>query len=906
MNTKILLFYCSENQSVVSKFMQDLSSTGAVFEQVALDKTNTDIDALLTTSAPAIIFITDNFLKNEHCLYKAHLRLGPYIKNGRILVVVADGYVVNPDHSITAVPTQFARVTHVIQYLNYWQQRHLDYKKHNEANISEEYLGMLRTVSAEVADFATILRESNFQTIERMEQDNYVQFCLAAGLSTPNGFVSTNASTHIEPTIISPTAASQPEVIQEVTKETAGEPEKNQQLTVEPPQAQSEKEEDQLLDSIISDIPGLNLLKEVSSENDDSNNKSKAYNFLKEVDEDDFFEEKEEVIANSNVNQVMNEVVAEESDEYKLEKPQDAATDEVDILDIYEKDDTDEVDDLFHNITSSKAHINLEEQTSEIIEPENEVDNISIEEETTNLLQEETKSEAQVMDYEIDKPLESNIEVALDRIEHKDYSGAEAILQALISNSPNHPDANYLLGEIAEINHQYVAARTYYQIVAEHTPHFPRIFERLALLNAQHFDDDYKLTKKYYKAALAVDENNVDLLYAYADFLNSKLDDQPKAIEYFNNVIALNPEHPFAHYDLAVIYYQLGDIPMANEHYLAACENNPEFSTPENDEAFSNYKILDLDRAGEAINLHNIQEDDEILTPIEEREALSLTHIESSSIPQSAIVQKVEKINKFKPLPNKKIVLISGATAGIGKATATIFAKNGYNLILTGRREQRLIQIQNEFHEKYDVGCIILDFDIRNYENIKVIFDSLDKDWKNIDILINNAGLAIGMDPINEGDPMEWDAMIDTNIKGLLYLTRVISPQMVQRKSGHIINLCSTAGKEAYPNGNVYSATKFAVESLTKNMRIDLHKYGIRVGQVSPGAVEETEFSNVRFRGDAEKAEKVYDGFKPLLPEDVADAVFYMASAPAHVNIQDILLMGTQQASAVFIDRSGR
>jgi NADP-dependent 3-hydroxy acid dehydrogenase YdfG len=199
-----------------------------------------------------------------------------------------------------------------------------------------------------------------------------------------------------------------------------------------------------------------------------------------------------------------------------------------------------------------------------------------------------------------------------------------------------------------------------------------------------------------------------------------------------------------------------------------------------------------------------------------------------------------------------------------------------------------------------------LSFDIRNFGSIQTTFNDLDKEWRAIDILINNAGLAIGMDPVNEGNPDHWDTMIDTNIKGLLYMTRLISPGMVDRKSGHIINLCSTAGKEAYPNGNVYSATKFAVEALTRNMRIDLHKYGIRVGQVSPGAVEETEFSQVRFLGDKERAAKIYEDFVPLRAADIADIIYFMTAAPAHVNIQDILVMGTQQASAAIIDRSGR
>ncbi|MBP7184917.1 MAG: SDR family NAD(P)-dependent oxidoreductase, partial [Saprospiraceae bacterium] len=176
---------------------------------------------------------------------------------------------------------------------------------------------------------------------------------------------------------------------------------------------------------------------------------------------------------------------------------------------------------------------------------------------------------------------------------------------------------------------------------------------------------------------------------------------------------------------------------------------------------------------------------------------------------------------------------------------------------------------------------------------------------KNIDILINNAGLALGLNPIHEGKIEHWETMIDTNVKGLLYMTRLISPHMVEKRKGHIINICSTAGKETYPNGNVYCATKFAVDTLTKSMRIDLHTFGVRVSQVSPGHVEETNFALTRFEGDKERA-KIYSNFNPLKSKDVADAIYYIASRPPYVNIQDILMMGTQQANSTFIDRSGR
>jgi NADP-dependent 3-hydroxy acid dehydrogenase YdfG len=250
-------------------------------------------------------------------------------------------------------------------------------------------------------------------------------------------------------------------------------------------------------------------------------------------------------------------------------------------------------------------------------------------------------------------------------------------------------------------------------------------------------------------------------------------------------------------------------------------------------------------------------------------------------------------------------VLITGATSGIGKATAFEFAKHGHNLILCGRRADRLMSLSEELQSKFHNKVYTLAFDIRNYEETKTAIDSIPEDLNSVDVLLNNAGLASGLDYIYDSALEDWEIMIDTNIKGLLYITRLISPGMVARSTGHIINICSTAGKDVYARGNVYCATKAAVDMLTKGMRMDLYNHGIRVSQVAPGMVEETEFSKVRFHGDEEKA-KIYKDFNPLKSSDVAEIIYFTASRPPHVNIQDILVMGTQQAGSNFVDRSGR
>ncbi|MCF6185272.1 MAG: SDR family oxidoreductase [Bacteroidales bacterium] len=248
-----------------------------------------------------------------------------------------------------------------------------------------------------------------------------------------------------------------------------------------------------------------------------------------------------------------------------------------------------------------------------------------------------------------------------------------------------------------------------------------------------------------------------------------------------------------------------------------------------------------------------------------------------------------------------KTALITGATSGIGKATALMLAKHNYNLIITGRRLQRLQNFEKELKAKYQIEVLILNFDIRNREETKKQIETLPKNFQNIDLLINNAGLASGLDLIHEADIDDWEKMIDTNVKGLLYISRAIMPKMVERKSGHIVNISSIAGKETYLKGNVYCATKHAVESITKAMRIDMLPYGIKVTSVSPGAVN-TEFSLVRL-GDKEKADKVYEGLTPLYAQDIAEAVEFAVTRPPHVNINDILIMPAAQANSSYTHR---
>ncbi len=249
-----------------------------------------------------------------------------------------------------------------------------------------------------------------------------------------------------------------------------------------------------------------------------------------------------------------------------------------------------------------------------------------------------------------------------------------------------------------------------------------------------------------------------------------------------------------------------------------------------------------------------------------------------------------------------RIVVVTGASAGIGAACARAFAREGARLILTARREDRIRNLADELDRAYGTPTLALVLDVRDRARVEVVLGSLPPVWSEVDVLVNNAGLGRGLDKLHEGSPEEWDEMVDTNLKGLLYVTRALLPGMVARGRGHVINLGSVAGREVYPGGNVYCATKFAVKALSRAMKVDLLGTPVRVSTVDPGMVE-TEFSQVRFRGDQERAAKVYQGLTPLTPEDIAEIVVWVASRPQHVDITEVVVMPTAQSSAMLAHR---
>lgn len=732
----------------------------------------------------------------------------------------------------------------------------------------------------------------------------------------------------------------------------------------------TEDVEETIDDINIGDIPGLNLLpsietKEEKTEEDDETilegEQHKDDEFAVEIPEDlleDFVseEESENFIEDEIINDIFGEMDDFEQENTENDHSENNLQDLIDELadDILDENETlieDEeeeegeatkdseglVDDLTEEIPEAEAgeaHEDLEGLIDELAEDildetdfeENEVsDNAPIlqgesPDESTNiddLLEEiaddlveemnevpteldevETKGEEAEDDnlqpFQEEALEKSTMDIAEELAASGDIKGASGLYRQLIENDPKDVDLRYAfammlmesnsdialakeqllvaheldyededilfaLGAISESEGNYNAAKSYYERVILLDLEHEQAYYRLGSLLANCFENQEFVASSYLQRAISLDDEYSEAYFEYAKLLHSYFGKSKKAAKYFKKAIKHDRHFAEAHLELANIFIIHHKQDKALYHYEAAIAINERFQTAENDEKYG------------------VQKEEPI----------------SAAAP--AMEQKVG---------SQKTVLITGATSGIGQAAAQIFAQNGYRIIITGRRTERLSALQAILEAEFHVEVLALSFDVREQKAVEDAINGLSDDWKNIDILINNAGLAKGFAPINEGELWHWETMIDTNIKGLLYMTRAVSPLMVARKTGFIINIGSIAGKETYLNGNVYCATKAAVDVLSKSMRLDLHQHNIRVTGIHPGHVE-TEFALVRFDGDAERA-KIYEDFQPLTAADVADTIYYVASRPPHVNVEDVVMWSTQQASATLIDRSGR
>ncbi|HFC01377.1 MAG TPA: SDR family NAD(P)-dependent oxidoreductase [Phaeodactylibacter sp.] len=996
MSNQFQIAYSVDNQHLAKEIDHHLSSVGIQLNHIMVGHNIDDapLQQRLNEGADfVLLLISDNFLKNVNCMDRGLFMLQDLLHNERAQCVIIDGVQkIEGTNEYKTVPTKFERMTHVIKYMNYWQDYYLDLRKekrnHSEDEEQQfnEYIKVVRSVSAEMSDFLKTLKNSNYWTFEQMSHNGYELFfntinkpglheallqAIARGeipatppvifpknkpatpptettpappTETPAPPTETIVNTLLEKTAPAVTAASIIESrVKKETKEVKETKEivevkavkkevkkiietplplekstppispKTKKETPTPPQNAETKPTDtppqkEVVEPVASkatevkttpppikkvSVPDEELLK-ISEKKLKEKGRTplldKLIKHRREVAQmEKQTEQKPSESNDSSFEETINEIIEEEKViAITPPSPTPTTTKPPRILSEIFHDEDEELDsnEIIGNFELSSSSSISKKKKRKKLDWKTQL------QQAKHLIQSGKLYAGLNMIREAVEKNQSQADLRFEYAIHlmddaESYKAATRELEKVIQLDENNVAAYTRLAVLAEIKEDYLLAKSYYEKALElkNDAHSNYL---LAVLLTTKFPDLQDQAANYFKKSLKKDSDNPDAHYRYGLILEEHLKKPKKALSHFEKTLELMPNHPFVNYDLALMHYRAGDFSKAKKYYQQACALNPELQTATNDRAF-----LGVEKIDKSHLLVEVTKEAEEVSSIEfsQEEATAATILEKTQIPKS---------DNF-----EKVVLISGSTSGIGKATATLFASNGYRVILTGRRADRLEAIKADLENKYPTQVETLQFDVGNIDAAQAAIASLNEKWNSIDILINNAGLAKGFEPIHEGKLEDWEAMINTNVKGLLFLTRLVAPGMVARRKGHIINVCSTAGHEVYPNGNVYCATKHAVDALTKGMRLDLYKHGLRVGQVSPAHVEETEFARVRFDWDVERA-KIYNDFQPLRAEDVANAIYFIATQPEHVNIQDIVLMGKQQANSTNIDRSGR
>ena len=872
MSTKnVAIAYSLDNQNLAQQIDKHISQARYSFKHFLSGSGDPLSKQLSTTYTPILLLISDNFLKSAACMSKGLKLLQE--KKDNIIPVVINGVETDENGQVKEIPTEFDKVSDIIQYINYWQDQYLDLRRQkrklrdSDENFDEEkfneHLQVMRDISTEAGEFLRMLRNMvNRVNWDIFSNNNYELF-----FKLLNDPASWENIRHLTFETSTPVAAAP---------------------IAEPVE---EKIEEEAID--ISDIPGIDLLP------------NEADTIVEDEPIEEVIEETTEAVP-TPVLELGN--VEDEEEEEETEEIEEITDEEVQSI-----------------IQKSIRYVEAEKPSAAF-----------------NYMEQAIESYPNSVD------LRYHYAVMLAQ-NGKNLDQSLYHLDLVLEMEPSFADAHYLKGNIAESREDYANAIRSYQKTLRFNDTHSDAYYRIGLLFANHVEDGEEKGADYLKKAIKYNPGHLDANYQLGSIYYESLNKPNKALKQFEKTLNIEDQHQYANYDIALIYHQKESFELANAFYQKAIAINPELKTAENDAAFaleaaipeSAEEVVELEIADEPeaevvtaapenvddfIN-EQMPEEEVVVEPILKEENMNnkeevLASMKEIGDPINALkanIQQLEELLRKKEQDiiereeslkaakkaESKTVLITGASAGIGKATAEVFAENGYRLILTGRRNKKLEEIKSHLVDNFEVDVETLSFDVTDAESCQKAIKKLPDEWRNIDILVNNAGKAKGKDPIHQGRLDHWEEMIDTNIKGLLYMSRAVSPIMVEREAGHIINVCSLAGKEVYPNGNVYCATKHAVDALTKGMQLDLHQYNVRVSQVSPAMVEETEFAKVRYDGDEEKAQ-IYDGFQPLKAKDVGATIHFIATQPAHVNIQDVVMMGVQQPNSVTVDRSGR
>lgn len=972
---KLIIAYCIENQYVAAKIAGALKGKMEIEKAVFDEEHGIEVlkKAANGNASPVLLLISDNFLKSEKCMNNALPFIQSLGSSKRLIPVTTEGVYKNAETGkVSTVPTSFDRVSNVIQFMNYWQDRYLELRKLKDSDdetTNSEDVRIVRAISSEIGELLRYFRTIEFYSFDQFKESNFIILHRVLGLEmtkkteeAPQVAIShtvlpkQQAEVSYSNGIKAPTISS--ENLQEPPIELSDIPgiaQLNERFTAldssigtakdavvakkdtENPKKEEithSQPENKIVDEKTIDVNPLSVQNdlpftlEALVEDIRADEKNKVFPTVDEstfpLKQDENVEESraesneniekpaasiisgltlEQIVEDVKSNEIMekqtpfekiksiftnadktkltddapvadaidddddklvSQIAAEAESERHVEMPLAAASVDMKIektetelsSEIVDEEDVQkEVARLFDEAEQTDVNFDFESQLTQVVESQEDV--------TENVDDTEGRDSAKTALQTMQKTLSADplnnvlrYQFASELTNQNRFSEATEQLDVLLDNDRTNVDAYMLLAYLAEQQGDYILSLNSLEKVTLLKPNFPGIYYKLGRLTNDHFKKQNRKALRYFRDAIVQDGANADAQYHYAVAMIEQKGDFKTAIEHLHLAAEQAPQRDEVVFELAKAYFETNDKANAAKWYARATELNAHHKTDSNDQLFY--------------------------------------YEEPKPEPEPVTI-----------IDNGLTVLVTGATSGIGKATAAIFAQNGYRLILTGRRADRLETLKTDFETEYKNRIQVLNFDVRSLEDMKKSLSELEEDFKNVDILINNAGLASGFASIHEGDIDDWDKMIDTNIKGLLYMTRAIAPSMVARRKGHIVNIGSIAGKEIYPNGNVYSATKFAVDALTRAMRVDMHKYNIRVSQVSPGAVEETEFAMVRFNGDAEKA-NIYKDFTPLKASDVAETIYFMVTRPEYVNIQDVIMMGTQQGSANHFDRSGR
>ena len=879
---KIFIVFAKENFEAARKIERALTTKASV-KLFSIDSSkplsSLENEVIKENNCKVVLIISDNFLKTEVCMNSALPFIQTLENSKRLLIVSTDGVSTDSFGITKYTPTSFDRVSQVIQYMNFWQEKFLEVRalsRNNDSQLNDKSK-VVRNISTEVGEILRLIRPLENFSINVLDQSGYDLLLNKIGKSGELSVVSDEkpilTPQHLPHTTLNGSAYNNGNGSSNgfYTNVNSGE---RSDVSVEnshfPPQHSPLSTENSLpftLESLIESKTSPEIVAESIGQNNE------IHQNVRLIEHFESSEVHEPVIEHSV------ESVATINHVPVIAKIEDAVESNITHEPVIE------------HVVNLNEHESVIEHLAESA-PEHRVDAIETMEHV-HVKEEPFINEVRTMEEnKIEKELELRVEsgelsqsalptlnsqlstlserfkYANALVDSKQYDEALEQLDIIIGEDRTFVDAYMLSAYIAEQKGDYSLSQSTLEKVTLLQPNYPGIYFKLGKLTEEYLPKQIKKAGRYYKEAINVEPDNYLAYWSLYKF-NQKhnevsgisnqgsgehenlISETRNPIADLQHIVSLKPDFADGHFELAQNYLKLGDIVNAHASFNNAAEANPVLRTEENELTFK------------------------LPEPIKPKN------------------------------DNGIIVLITGGTSGIGKATAEHFAKDGYRVIITGRREDRLEDLTKALYETHDNYNLALNFDVRDNTQVEKALGELTEDWRNIDILINNAGLASGLSPIHEGLLSDWEAMIDTNIKGLLYITRCVAPIMVAKNSGHIINICSIAGKEVYPNGNVYCATKAAVDTLKRGMRVDLFKHNIRVSQIAPGMVEDTEFSLVRFHGDAEKA-NIYSDIKPLNANDVAETIYFMATRPAHVTIQDVLIMPTQQAGANFYNRNGR